>query len=102
MQIEIGQSFNNLTVIANGVKDENYHTFYLCRCIRGTQKKVRKDNLGKVTGCGCKRKKSKQYKKRSAIANKKTAKEKIFKKTVSARRKIEDLFLEREMKYDLI
>jgi len=96
MQIEIGQSFNNLTVIANGVKDENYHTFYLCRCICGTQKKVRKDNLGKVTGCGCKRKKSKQYKKRSAMTKKKTA------KTTSARRMIEDLLLEREMKYDLI
>jgi len=98
MQIEIGQTFNNFTVIDNGVKDENYHTFYLCRCICGTDKKVRKDNLGKVTGCGCQRK---QYKAR-AIKQAKEIKTKSTKKLVSARRKIDDLLFERELKEDFI
>jgi len=98
MQIEIGQTFNNFTVIAQGVRTENSNMYYKCKCICGEIRNVRKGNLGNVKGCGCQRK---QYKAR-AIKQAKAIKTKSTKKIVSARRKIDDLLFERELKEDFI
>jgi len=98
MQIEIGQTFNNFTVIANGIKDKNSNMYYQCVCICGENRNVRKGNLGNVKGCGCQRK---QYKAR-AIKQAKAIKTKNTKKLVSARRKIDDLLIEKELKEDFI
>jgi len=56
MQIIIGEKYNNFTVIEElNSKGANTAPYYLCQCICGVKKEVRKDNLGKVKGCGCTR-----------------------------------------------
>jgi len=93
MNIEVGTTFKNLTVISNGIKDENHHTYFMCKCVCGVTRKVRKDNLGKVTGCGCQRK---TYCRRAKQIQEKPIK-KPKTKTASARRKIENMLIDREL-----
>ncbi len=52
IQITAGDVFNNWTVLS----EEACGQYFLCRCICGTERSVKKGNLGKVTGCGCVRK----------------------------------------------
>lgn len=51
-----GERFNNWTVISEAEKDSKRGQQFLCKCICGTERVVRKANLGKVKGCGCDRK----------------------------------------------
>lgn len=48
-----GEQFNNWTVLSSAGTDERNNKVYNCQCVCGTIRKVRKSNLGKVTGCGC-------------------------------------------------
>lgn len=59
IQITAGDVFNNWTVLS----EEACGQYFLCRCICGTERSVKKGNLGRVLGCGCVRK---PYKKRNA------------------------------------
>jgi hypothetical protein len=90
MEISIGQSFNNFTVIAAATK-KKYHLFFLCKCICGETRNVRKDNLGKVKGCGCVMKPYKQRVKQQAAPQKKE----VIKNKLSARQRIDNLTLNR-------
>lgn len=56
-KVSAGDVFNNWTVLSQESPNENGEQYFLCLCICGTQRPVRKGNLGKVTGCGCTRKK---------------------------------------------
>lgn len=56
LEVNIGDVFNNLTVIGGEARNNAGHVMYLCRCICGTEKHIRRGNLGVVTGCGCVRK----------------------------------------------
>ncbi len=52
--IAIGSTHNNFTVLALlNKKASNGQPYYQCQCVCGTKREVRKDNLGKVKGCGC-------------------------------------------------
>lgn len=59
LKINIGDVFNNLTVIAESTRTSGGHEMYMCRCVCGVEKLIRKNNLGVVIGCGCVRKKYK-------------------------------------------
>jgi len=74
MEIILNQQYNNFTPIKQlDKKGSNSLVYFLCRCVCGVEKEVRKDNLGKVIGCGCTRK---TYRKRlnkitiASVANK--------------------------------
>lgn len=56
LKISIGDVFNNLTVIAESTRTSGGHEMYMCRCVCGVEKLIRKNNLGVVFGCGCVRK----------------------------------------------
>ena len=60
-KINNGDKFNNWTVI----EPATTALFFKCICICGTQREVRKDNLGNVKGCGCHRATPKTYKTRT-------------------------------------
>ena len=50
----VGENFGKLTVIDfAGMK--NHKSYWLCKCVCGTEKVIRKDHLtcGKVISCGC-------------------------------------------------
>lgn len=51
-----GKKFNNLTILSlskkTGSRNEAY---YNCVCICNKKKVVRKNNLGRIIGCGCER-----------------------------------------------
>jgi len=51
MNIEIGKSYNNWTVIAQAQTAGKFE----CKCKCGTRREITKGNLGKVKGCGCDR-----------------------------------------------
>ncbi|WP_304637127.1 MULTISPECIES: hypothetical protein [Pseudoalteromonas] len=51
-----GDKFNNWTVVKQGEKDKQGGQKFHCKCVCGTERLVRKCNLGKVKGCGCDRK----------------------------------------------
>ena len=55
--INIDDVFNNLTVIAESSRTSGGHEVFLCKCVCGAEKLIRKSNLGVVIGCGCVRKK---------------------------------------------
>lgn len=57
--VTTGDTFNNLTVIGEPTRNNSGHVMYPCRCVCGTEKYIRKGNLGVVLGCGCVRKKYK-------------------------------------------
>ena len=50
-----GTSFGRLLVIGIDKKDEESHTYWLCRCICGSYTVVRETRLisGKTRSCGC-------------------------------------------------
>ena len=96
MQVKIGQTFNNFTVISNGTPGENSSVYYQCVCVCGQKRNVRKGNLGEVIGCGCKRK---QYKQRTKPPIKSALK--TLKKTITARKKVDDILFERELQLHL-
>lgn len=51
----IGRKFGRLTVLKFHSVNENYATFWLCRCSCGTEKPIRRSNLtnGSAKSCGC-------------------------------------------------
>lgn len=114
MNVLIDGIYNNFTVLGEAGKDSsNGEQRYLCLCVCGAKREVRKSNLGKIKGCGCQRQ---EYKPR--INNPKprpTQKLKISRKIIknirqaeiespeddyhyqpSARQKLEDMRIERE------
>ena len=113
-KISAGDVFNNWTVLSQESPNENGEQYFLCLCICGTQRPVRKGNLGKVTGCGCVRKSykasntprkvksqpAKVPKQKSALL-KKSAPPAYIERTKSPREKLEDRLdqhrLEREL-----
>ena len=54
MDENIGKTFSRWTIIGDKIKKHN-HTYYLCKCICGTEKYVGFDNLitWKTKSCGC-------------------------------------------------
>lgn len=66
--VSAGEVFNNWTVISEAERDTKRAQQFLCKCICGTQRVVKKCNLGNVTGCGCVRATPKPYKARAAKA----------------------------------
>ena len=69
MDIEIGQVFNNFTVLKQlDKKAANGQRYFECKCICGAKREGRKSNLGIVKGCGCERSAYKSYtRKKSTI-----------------------------------
>ena len=65
-QLSTGEQFNNWTVLSFAGTNKKHEQLYNCQCICGTIRQVRKDNLGKVTGCGCVRNTPKKYKTKAA------------------------------------
>lgn len=57
LKIKVGDVFKNLTVIAESTRTSGGHEMYMCRCVCGVEKLIRKNNLDVVIGCGCVRKK---------------------------------------------
>jgi hypothetical protein len=53
-KINDGDVFNNWTVIKEQPRVDGKQVF-MCKCVCGVRKDVRKCNLGNVTGCGCER-----------------------------------------------
>ena len=121
MNIAIDEKYNNFTVLGEACKDpSNGEQRYLCVCICGAKRDVRKSNLGKIKGCGCQRKVYKQRvqspkrnpKPRAAtvqtISSKTQAKinqikseekslsEQPYQYQPNARQKLEDMRIERE------
>lgn len=83
MEIIIGNSYNNWTVIAESTQHKEKH--YECVCICGTKRDVKKGNLGVVKGCGCQRKayvKSNKPRKQQAIRAYTPAREVVKKKVL--------------------
>lgn len=83
-----GDQFNNWTVLEFAGRNKKNEQLYSCQCICGTIREVRRDNLGKVMGCGCVRR---TYKERAAnpaipknikVKNAQTAKPKIKAKKI--------------------
>ncbi len=54
--VTAGDVFKNWTVISEAERDNKRAQQFLCKCICGTQRVVKKCNLGNVKGCGCDRK----------------------------------------------
>ena len=61
-KVKAGDVFNNWTVLNENRRNRGVQHF-MCKCVCGTTRVVRKDNLGLVQGCGCDRK---AYKARTA------------------------------------
>jgi hypothetical protein len=49
----IGKQFKNFTVLEIAAKDARNRTYFLCKCVCGSERQIRKDNLGKIRDCGC-------------------------------------------------
>lgn len=109
MEIILNQQYNNFTPIKQlNSKGTNGAPYFLCRCVCGVEKEVRKDNLGKVMGCGCTRKTYRQNLNKitiASVANKKarTAKTEPAKQpkyipstTLNIESKLEQMRLEKE------
>ena len=104
-EINIGSAYNNFTVISlSDKKAGNGQPLYICRCICGEKREVRKDNLGTVKGCGCIRSTyrprmlaAKQSKKTKPVKVSKNDGEEIECKP-SVRRSIEDILLKKQLK----
>ena len=60
-KVKAGDVFNNWTVLNEDRRNRGVQHF-MCKCVCGTTRVVRKDNLGHVQGCGCERK---EYKART-------------------------------------
>jgi hypothetical protein len=118
--ISIGSTHNNFTVLSILTKKaSNGQPYYQCKCVCGTRREVRKDNLGKVKGCGCIRStyksrtitksKNKKTKKQTSATirlitkaiNKETAakvkNEPEYQYNPMARQRIEDLRIKKEL-----
>ena len=54
-KVKAGDVFNNWTVLNEDRRNRGVQHF-MCKCVCGTTRVVRKDNLGLVQGCGCDRK----------------------------------------------
>lgn len=54
-KVKAGDVFNNWTVLKEDRRNRGVQHF-MCKCVCGTTRVVRKDNLGLVQGCGCERK----------------------------------------------
>lgn len=72
--VSAGDVFKNWTVINEAERDNKRAQQFLCKCICGTQRVVKKYNLGNMTGCGCVRANSKPYKPRAKKAKSTTPK----------------------------
>ncbi|ENN97519.1 MULTISPECIES: hypothetical protein [Pseudoalteromonas] len=84
-KVKAGDVFNNWTVLNEDRRNRGVQHF-MCKCVCGTTRVVRKDNLGLVQGCGCERK---IYKARTGKTKPRTKKARIVSpKTVSAPAKI--------------
>lgn len=55
VEININQRYRDWTVISHTGRNGKGEIMYLCRCVCGVEKQVRKGNLGNVIGCGCSR-----------------------------------------------
>lgn len=53
--VSTGNVFNNWTVIGEAERDAKRAQQFLCKCVCGTERVVKKYNLGVVKGCGCDR-----------------------------------------------
>ncbi|WP_165744304.1 hypothetical protein [Pseudoalteromonas sp. Z9A6] len=111
--VSAGDVFNNWTVLSDNKRDEKGEQYFMCICVCGIQRSVRKGNLGKTTGCGCVRKsyqasniprkpKSKApLAVKKAATNKKNSAPAYAERTKSPREKLEDRLeqhrLEREI-----
>lgn len=56
VEITINKRYRDWTVISHTGRNGKGEIMYLCRCVCGVEKQVRKGNLGNVIGCGCSRK----------------------------------------------
>ena len=84
-KVKAGDVFNNWTVLNEDRRNRGVQHF-MCKCVCGTTRVVRKDNLGHVQGCGCERK---EYKTRTSPAKPRTKKARIMQaKPVSTPAKI--------------
>ncbi|GLX85071.1 hypothetical protein tloyanaT_13230 [Thalassotalea loyana] len=97
--MKAGDVFNNFTVLGEVARpSSNGLAYFRCKCVCGTIREVRKDNLGKVKGCGCQRK---VYKKRmpKLIVSPRNRKASVpaKKRELSTREKIENILFEREL-----
>lgn len=54
-KVKAGEVFNNWTVL-NQDRCNREVQHFMCKCVCGNKRVVRKDNLGLVQGCGCDRK----------------------------------------------
>lgn len=78
-----GDQFNNWTVLSASGRTKKHEQLYKCQCICGTIREVRKDNLGKVLGCGCTRRTYKKRTNNPATPKKSLAKKQPVKVVVS-------------------
>ncbi|EGI72862.1 hypothetical protein PH505_bb00100 [Pseudoalteromonas distincta] len=83
--VSAGNVFNNWTVISEAERDSKRAQQFLCKCVCGIERVVKKYNLGNMTGCGCVRANSKPYKPRAKKVKKPSPKS-IFLSTVQPRR----------------
>tara|TARA_B100001059_G_scaffold1670_1_gene1422 strand:+ start:2769 stop:3098 length:330 start_codon:yes stop_codon:yes gene_type:complete len=72
-KVKAGDVFNNWTVLNEDRRNRGVQHF-MCKCVCGTTRVVRKDNLGLVQGCGCERK---TYKARTGETKPRTKKARI-------------------------
>jgi hypothetical protein len=80
-KVTAGDVFNNWTVLNEDRRNRGVQHF-MCKCVCGTTRVVRKDNLGLVQGCGCERK---EYKVRTGETKPRNKKARIVSpKTASA------------------
>lgn len=97
--VNIGDVFNDLTVVALDGKDSKNNKKFMCRCVCGEFRSVFKQNLGVVKGCGCSRK---IYKKRAKYKTRSSKKETESKQAKKANwqlieERLEALRIEREI-----
>lgn len=71
--VKAGDVFNNWRVLNEDRRNRGVQHF-MCKCVCGTTRVVRKDNLGHVQGCGCERK---EYKVRTGEVKPRTKKARI-------------------------
>ncbi|MAD75390.1 MAG: hypothetical protein CML20_11470 [Rheinheimera sp.] len=95
-KVKTGDVFNNWTVLSESERDNKRAQQFLCKCICGTQRVVKKYNLGKIKGCGCDRAAPKPYKKRhSKSANKAASVKTVFEPTMQTGPRIKGERLEK-------
>lgn len=112
--VSAGDVFNNWTVLSDNKRDEKGEQYFMCICVCGIQRSVRKGNLGKTTGCGCIRKsyqasttprkvKNQPAKvpKQNSAALKKAAPPPYAERTKSPREKLEDRLEQRRLEREL-